>query len=50
MKNNYTNIVRDLKNLLDDYVTEASSREFIIKLREDNSVYNNEVSENMFGG
>lgn len=45
MKNNNVNIVKDLKNLLDDYMTEASSREFIIKLREDNSVYNNEVSD-----
>ena len=35
MKNNNTNIVKDLKNLLNEYVTEASSREFIIKLRED---------------
>ena len=26
MKNNNTNIVKDLKNLLDDYMTEASSR------------------------
>jgi len=45
MKNNITNIVKDLKNLLNDYMTEASSREFIIKLREDNSVYDNEVSD-----
>ncbi len=36
MKNNITNIVKDLKNLLDDYMTEAASREFIRKLREDN--------------
>ena len=26
MKNNNTNIVKDLKNLLGDYMTEASSR------------------------
>ena len=45
MKNNNTNIVNDLKNLLDDYMTEASSREFIKKLEEDNSLYINEESD-----
>ncbi|MFB3057495.1 MAG: tetratricopeptide repeat protein [Ignavibacteriaceae bacterium] len=45
MKNNNTNIVKDLKNLLDDYMTKASSREFIKKLEKDNSVYNNDVSD-----
>ena len=42
MKNNITNIIKDLKKLLDDYMTEASSREFIRKLQEDNFVDNNE--------
>ena len=45
MKNNNTNIVKDLKNLLDDYMTKASSSEFIKKLEKDNSVYNNDVSD-----
>ena len=42
MKNNIKNIIKDLNKLLDDYMTEASSREFIRKLQEDNFVNNEE--------
>ena len=42
MKNNITNIIKDLKKLLDDYMTEAASREFIRKLQEDNFANNDE--------
>jgi tetratricopeptide (TPR) repeat protein len=42
MKNNNTNIIKDLKNLLDQYMTKASSREFIKRLGQDNSLYINE--------
>jgi len=42
MKNNITNIIKDLNKLLDDYMTESFSREFIRKLQEDNNVNNNE--------
>jgi len=45
MKNNITNIIKDLKKLLDDYMTEASSREFFRKLQKDNIVNNNEESD-----
>ena len=45
MKNNITNIIKDLKKLLDNYMTEASSKEFIRKLRDDNFVSNNEESD-----
>jgi len=45
MKNYNTNIVKDLKNLLDEYMTKASLREFIKKLGQDNSLYNNEESD-----
>ena len=42
MKSNNINIIKDLKGLLEDYMTESSSREFIRKLREDKSAYDNE--------
>jgi tetratricopeptide (TPR) repeat protein len=45
MKNNITNIIKDLNKLLDNYMTEAASREFIRKLQEDNIVYNSEESD-----
>ena len=44
MKNNNTNILKDLKNLLDEYMTKASLKEFIKKLGQDNSLYTNEES------
>ncbi len=45
MKNNNTNILKDLKNLLDEYMTKASLKEFIKKLGQDNSLYINEESD-----
>jgi tetratricopeptide (TPR) repeat protein len=45
MKNNNKNIIKDLKILLDDYMTKASLREFIKKLGQDNSLNINEESD-----
>ena len=45
MNNNNTNILKDLKNLLDDYMTEVSSSDFIKKLEQDNSLNINEETD-----
>jgi tetratricopeptide (TPR) repeat protein len=45
MDNNNTNILKDLKNLLDEYMTEASSRDFIKQLEQDNSLNINEATD-----
>ena len=45
MKNNNTNILKDLKNLLAGYITKASLREFIKKLGQDNSIDSNDGAE-----
>ena len=45
MNNNNTNIINDLKNLLDEYMTEASSGDFIKQLEQDNSSNINEAAD-----